>query len=146
MARRNPSPSLQAVVFDTDVLVHYLRGDQRAADFVRAVPYQLRKLPAVAYMELVQGAANQRELNAIRRDVNRNFSEILGIDEAISQQAIRLMERHALAHGLRVVDALIAATALVRGFPLATANERHYRPIKGLKLRVYGVFSKERLS
>ncbi len=137
MARKDQRAPLQAVIFDTDVLVHYLRGERRAADLLRLAPYPLRKLSAVAYMELLQGAADRREMNTIRRDIRRNFSEILAIDEPISHQAIRLMERHAIPHGLRVADALIAATALVRGLLLATANERHYRPIKGLKLMVY---------
>lgn len=49
MAREAPSTALAPVIFDTDVLVYYLRGDQRAADFVRSVPYARRKLSAVAY-------------------------------------------------------------------------------------------------
>ncbi|MCL6642380.1 MAG: type II toxin-antitoxin system VapC family toxin [Candidatus Bipolaricaulota bacterium] len=129
MARRNTSSSLQAVIFDTDVLVHYARGERRAADFIRSVPYSLRKISVVVYMELLQGARDQREMNILRRDIHRNFSEVLAVHEAISHQATRLMERHALPHGLRVADALIAATALVHGFDLATADERHYRPI-----------------
>lgn len=137
MAQRGSPTPLPAVVFDTDILVHYLRGERRAADFVRSVPYPLRKISAVAYMELVQGAANKQELNMIRRDIHRNFSELLAVEEAISHQAVRLLERHALPHGLRMADALIAATALVHDLLLATANERRYRPIKGLKLKAY---------
>lgn len=125
------------MIFDSDVLIYYLRGRPSAAEFLREVPYLRRKLPAVAYLELLQGAADRRELHAIRRDLRRNFSEIVPLSEAITGQAFRLMERHALPHGLRVADALMAATALVWGFELATANERHYRPIRGLRLRVY---------
>jgi predicted nucleic acid-binding protein len=91
----------------------------------------------VAYIELLQGAHDQRELNAIRRDIHRNFSEVIPLNESITHQAIRLTERHALTEGLRVADALIAATALVHGLYLATANERHYRSIRGLKLKIY---------
>ena len=137
MARSSAGSPPSPVIFDSDVLIHYLRGRPSAVEFLREVPFPRRKLPAVAYMELLQGAVDRRELNAIRRDLRRNFSEIVLLDEAIAGQALRLMERHALPHGLRVADALIAATALVRGFELATANERHYRPIRGLRLRVY---------
>jgi predicted nucleic acid-binding protein len=55
-------------------------------------------------------------------------------DEEISRRAIRLLELHALRAGLRVVDALIAATALEAGAALATANVRHYRAITGLSV------------
>jgi predicted nucleic acid-binding protein len=115
-------------------LIHYLRGHARAEAFLRAVPHPLRRISVVAYLELLQGARDRRELDAIRKDVRRNFVEVLPISEAISHQATRLVERHALTDGLRVADALIAATVLVRGFRLATANARHFRAVKGLKL------------
>lgn len=137
MARQSAPSAPLDVIFDTDILIYYLRGEQRAAEFLRRIPYLQRKISIVAYTELLQGAADRRELSTIRRDIHRNFSEIVALDEAISRQAVRLIERHALPHGLRVADALIAATALVRGFRLATANERHYRPIRELKLQVY---------
>ena len=54
--------------------------------------------------------------------------------EAFSRRAIRLLELHALRAGLRVVDALIAATALEASVALATANVRHYRAIAGLSV------------
>jgi predicted nucleic acid-binding protein len=88
-------------------------------------------------MELLQGAANSRELHTIRRYIKKNFSEVVPVTEEITHQAVRLVERHALTEGLRLADALIAATALVRGFQLVTANERHYRAIRGLKLKIY---------
>lgn len=88
-------------------------------------------------MELLQGALDKRELDSIRKDVRRNFAEIAPVTENASRQAVRLVERHALSDGLRVADALIAATALVRGFRLATANAKHFRMVKGLKLVSY---------
>ncbi len=137
MARQNPTTPLQAVIFDADVLVERFRGSEKAEEFLRSSPFALRKVSAIAYMELLQGASNREELHTIRLYIQKNFSEVAPVTEEVTHQAVRLMERHALPHGLRVADALIAATALVRGLPLATANERHYRPIKGLKLKVY---------
>jgi hypothetical protein len=52
--------------------------------------------------------------------------------ESICRRAIDLLALHAASHGLRVVDALIAATALEAGARLATANVRHYRTIADL--------------
>lgn len=137
MAREAPSTTHTPVIFDTDVLVYYLRGDQRAADFVRSVPYAQRKLSTIAYMELIQGVRDRREMQILRQDLQHNFSELIAVSQAISDQAVRLMEQYALSHGLRVADALIAATALVCDYRLATANARHYRQIERLELVIY---------
>jgi hypothetical protein len=52
--------------------------------------------------------------------------------ESICRRALDLLALHAASHGLRVLDALIAATALEAGARLATANVRHYRAIARL--------------
>lgn len=139
MARRNsPTPiSGQVVLFDSDILIERFRGNEHAELFVRSCPLISRKIPAIAYMELLQGAANDGELRTVRQYLQKNFLDIVPVTERVTYQAIRLVERHTLTEGLRLADALIAATALVHGCYLATANERHYRFIKGLKLKIY---------
>jgi predicted nucleic acid-binding protein len=52
--------------------------------------------------------------------------------KTISHRAMQLLEAHAARDGLRVIDALIAATALQCDATLATANVRHYRAIPRL--------------
>ena len=47
---------------------------------------------------------------------------------------MHLIELHALADGLQVGDALIAATALELGLPLLTANIKHFNPIESLRI------------
>ena len=73
MGEQAPTAAARAVVFDTDILIWYFCGHERA-------------------------------------------------------------RRFAMAHGLRVVDALIAATVLETGLALATANSKHYRVIPQLHL------------
>jgi predicted nucleic acid-binding protein len=89
---------------------------------------------ALTVMELLQGCRDQREARHMAVFASENLAAVIHPDEAISRHAIRLLELHALRAGLRVVDALIAATALEAGAPLATANVRHYRVIAGLSL------------
>jgi len=38
---------------------------------------------------------------------------------------------------MQMADALIAATALERGFDLLTANDRHYRHVEELDVEVF---------
>ena len=99
-----------------------------------SVPHQQRVLSSLTFMELLQGCRNQEEARQVKAFFSENVSLVIHPDEVISRRAIALLEQHAFPHGLRVVDALIAATALETACSLATANVKHYRPIIGLHL------------
>ncbi len=45
-----------------------------------------------------------------------------------------LIDAHALADGLRLADALIAATALEHGLTLLTGNTKHFTGVEALKI------------
>jgi predicted nucleic acid-binding protein len=47
---------------------------------------------------------------------------------------LRLMKLYAISHGLRIPDALIAATAMEENLTLVTANIKHFSFIKDLSL------------
>jgi len=49
-----------------------------------------------------------------------------------------LIETHALSEGLRLADALIAATALEHQLTLLTGNIRHFNPIATLGIEAFG--------
>lgn len=85
-------------------------------------------------MELLQGCQNYEEVKIVRRFIKENFFSVTHPDEKISEKAILLLEKYSLSHGLRTIDALIAATALETNFSLATANFKHYKNIPNLTL------------
>jgi predicted nucleic acid-binding protein len=85
-------------------------------------------------MELLQGCRNQSEAQQVKAFVANNIPLVLYPDEFVFRRAIDLLEQYAFAHGLRVVDALITATALEEGLSLATANVKHFRAIARLPL------------
>lgn len=122
------------MIVDTDILVWYFRGDEAARRFLTRIPFPDRAVSALTVMELLQGCRDQREARDMAVFVAENLAAVIHPDEAISRRAIRLLELHALRAGLRVVDALIAATALEARVALATANVRHYRAIAGLSV------------
>lgn len=86
-------------------------------------------------MELLTGAFDRSEQRRIERFLQRFL--VIKIDAGICDQAVRYVRRYALSHRLAAPDALIAATATVRGIPLATGNARHYQFIRGLRLIPY---------
>ncbi|GFP38131.1 hypothetical protein HKBW3S44_01811, partial [Candidatus Hakubella thermalkaliphila] len=118
---------IQRVIFDTDVLIWYFRGNAKAKEFIESIPYEERCISSLIYMELLQGCLNKKELKDVKAFVDENFANIIHPNEVASEKAIALMERFTLSHGLRVVDALVAAITIEQGLQLASANTGHYR-------------------
>lgn len=123
------------MLFDTDVLIWLFRGRTSARQFLEGASRV--ELSVVTYMELAQGVRNKGELRLLRRTVGMNGWGILPVSEAIGQRATTYIEDHAFARGMRLADALIAATAVERGRTLATANRRHYEFVPGITLERY---------
>ncbi len=80
---------------------------------------------------------NQREWNALQADLKLWQAKLLPITEVISAHAVSLVEQHFRSHHLQLADALIAATALEHGVPLMTSNVKHFKVVKGLKLKPF---------
>jgi predicted nucleic acid-binding protein len=118
------------MIFDTDVLVWASRGNLSAARAIDAAPD--RALAIISLMELLQGARSKLEARQIQQSLNQLRFRVLPLSEAIGARAAALIEQHALADGIQLADALIAAAAIESGLPLCTGNAKHFRPIRGL--------------
>lgn len=121
------------MVIDTDVLIWYLRGNKNAFKLIENE--ENFSISVITYMELVQGMRNKKELNSFRQALHGWNAKILYISEEISAKAMFAVEQHFLSHSLQLADALIGATAINYGLPLVTANDKHYRIIKGIQLK-----------
>ncbi|MCG8615886.1 MAG: type II toxin-antitoxin system VapC family toxin [Desulfobacterales bacterium] len=123
------------MIVDTDVLIWYLKGNENAYETVE----ELNKfsISVVTYMELVQGMRNKNELNSLRQALNIWKTQIVYISEDISAKAMFFVEQHFLSHSLQLADALIGATAISCGEPILTANDKHYRILKDLKIEQF---------
>lgn len=121
------------MMVDTDVLVWYMRGNLRAKKAIDGL--DAFSISAVVYMELVQGIRNNAELLELKKFLRERGIACLALDADITSRAMFLMEKYSLSHGLRMADALIAATADIRAEELLTANTAHYKMIPGLLLK-----------
>lgn len=121
------------MLVDTDVLIWYMRGSNRALRAIEALDDL--SISMVTYIELVQGLRNKSELNTLRSFLQSLSVPVLHVTESISSAAMFLVEQHHFSHSLGLADALIAATAVTHGLPLLTANAKHYRVVKNLVLR-----------
>jgi predicted nucleic acid-binding protein len=117
-------------LIDTDVLVDVSRGNINAADFVDGLTGEIY-IGRVSAMELIVGARDRRDQGVIEKFIG--LFEIKDLSEPIGQEAYRALKQYSKSHGLKVADALIAATAMEHALELVSRNEKHFRPIKGLK-------------
>jgi predicted nucleic acid-binding protein len=118
-------------VLDTDILIDALRRFYAGLEFVEDAERRgdLR-ISITTEMELIIGCRNRRELRRLERFLRR--WTILGMTQHIAASAVTLLRQYRLSPGLRMMDALIAATALAHGDTLYTKNVRHFRMIPGL--------------
>jgi len=123
------------MLFDTDVLIWVLRGSVKAARLVDET--RDRHISVVTLMELLQGARDKREMRLIKRFVAELGFQTLPLTENIGHRAVIYMEEYSLSSGLRVADALIAATAAENSLTLCSGDRSHYRPLSELALKAF---------
>jgi predicted nucleic acid-binding protein len=123
------------LLVDTDVLIWHLRGHEKATRKLDELSQFT--LSAVSYLEVVQGMRNKAELLAVQKMLERRSANLLPITEAITTQAIQLMESLSLSHGLQMGDALIAATALEHELTVLTGNVKHFVAVPELRVEAF---------
>lgn len=120
---------------DTDVLIWYLRGNQKAYDLLHALPDFC--ISSITYMELIQGMRNKEELRTLQKVLRQWNVKTIYISEEISARALFYVEEYFLSHSMQLADALIAATVTQNGMTLITANDKHYRIVKEIDIEVF---------
>ncbi|NLS97707.1 MAG: type II toxin-antitoxin system VapC family toxin [Planctomycetaceae bacterium] len=121
------------MIVDTDVLIWVLRGNAKAAEAVDRI--SARRISIVTYMELLQGAADKREMKAIKSFLAALQFRTLPLTESVGFRALGYIEEYSLASSVNMADALIAATAIEAGEPILTGNDKHYRAIDQLEIK-----------
>jgi predicted nucleic acid-binding protein len=111
---------------DSDILIWHLRGEQKAASFLRRVSQERA-------MELWIGALQRAEIVFFMREseetatlsfLSRFKTEI--VNQEIVDTAAELYRQYHPAHGMDINDAILAATVWATGGTLYTLNLKHY--------------------
>lgn len=126
----------ESYLLDTDVLIDVSREVPEAVRALNEVAD--RALPAISVvtkMELIVGCRDNRELSALDRFLDQ--FDVIHLRPRISEQALELLRRFRLSHGLLIADCLIAATAVVENLSLISKNQRDFRFIEELDLLPY---------
>jgi toxin FitB len=112
------------VLIDTDIFIDHLRG----ATELKAGKHRLH-YSVITRAELFAGSSATEAIVRLLAP----FREI-DVDRDIAERAGRIRRET----GVRLPDALIAATALERELGLATRNERDFTPVRGIRVRKLG--------
>jgi predicted nucleic acid-binding protein len=118
-------------LLDTDVLIDVQRRHPPALAWFGSLA-EPPSVPGFVVMELIQDAQNAQQVRKALRLVAS--LPVLWPSETDCMRALSDFATYHLSHGLGLLDALIAATAVARGATLCTFNTKHYRAVPGLVL------------
>lgn len=116
---------MPGVLIDTDIAIDYLRGDQAVLPLVNRLWLEgSAALSALSVYELTAGMREQEKVATL------NFIAVCDVKDVTPDIALKGgdLYRKYRAKGITLapLDCLIAATALVSGFRVATRNVKHY--------------------
>ncbi len=104
-------------VFDSNILIDLLRGFALAADEIDR--YEIKEISVITWMEVLAGVPPERQASI--REMLGRFRK-LPITDAIAEQAV--VERR--NRKIKLPDAILIATAMVRGGRLVTRNTKDF--------------------
>ena len=111
------------LLIDTDVLIEYLRGYDKAAEYLEGLTSDLY-LSVISVAELFAGVRGDEEEEALKQ-LLQTFT-VLTITENVARLGGLYRRDYRTSHGTGLADALIAATAQEHDAGLATFNQRHF--------------------
>jgi tRNA(fMet)-specific endonuclease VapC len=120
------------ILCDTNIFIEIYRGTPGIIQALKQIGQGNVAVSDVTCAELLFGARNKRELQLIRKDLNK--LTILPIQPGISAMAVGLIEQYSLSHKLALPDALIAATAIYYNINLYTLNIKDFKFLKNVTL------------
>ena len=115
---------------DTDVLVDFLRGNEKAIKLIDRFSSQIILSPIVV-AELYAGVKGDDELSVLNNFIS--FFPIVPIDAEIAKAGGLYKRDFGKSHGLGLADALLAATADKENAEILTLNVKHYPMINDLR-------------
>ena len=106
-------------VFDTNILIDYLNGIEAAK--IELAQYSSRQISVISFIEVLVGAKNPAEENAIRGFLGT--FEILELSAEIANQTIEIRKKYRL----KIPDAIVYATARTQGCILVSRNSKELK-------------------
>ena len=123
---------MKTVLVDTDVLIDFLRGRERAREFLVSLAGDADIIcSAITVAEIHAGMKEQERL---KTDELLDSLTIIDVTREIAEKA-GAYRRTIRSHALELDDCLIAATSYLKRAPLATGNAKPY-PMSDIEKQV----------
>jgi len=119
----------QPILLDTDVLVDFFRGLDKAVAFINKYNDRII-LSSTVVAELYAGVKGEAEQNALQNFIS--LFRVVPIDAAIGKAGGLYRRDYGKSHGVSFADAILAVTAESENAELKTLNTKHYPMFKNL--------------
>ena len=120
------------ILCDTNIFIEIYRGNETIIEIIKEIGQQNVAISDVSCAELLYGARNKKELQAIRNDIDSLI--VLPIDSNISKFAVDLVEKYSISHKLSLPDSIIGATAILYDISLYTLNTKDFKFLQKINL------------
>jgi len=117
------------ILLDTDVLVDFFRGFDKAVAFINKYNDRII-LSSIVVAELYAGVKGDAEQNALQNFIA--LFRVVPIDVAIGKVGGLYRRDYGKSHGVGLADSILAATAEIENAELKTLNTKHYPMFKNL--------------
>ena len=127
---------------DTSVLVAAERNRLRVEDIAQPDPEAVLAMSVITVAEMLQGlhrARTDQQRSTREKFISEMLDrvELFQVDLSVARELARIWADLSDRGGMiGPYDLIIAATAIVHQAPLATLNDREFRKVKGLDVRV----------
>ncbi|MDD2485823.1 MAG: type II toxin-antitoxin system VapC family toxin [bacterium] len=116
---------MQDVLIDSDVVIEWLRGNQKIVDRL----LELKRSGKLIFYSPVTKAEIFHGLRPDEEKITADFFQAcspIPIDDEIGEKAGRYLAQYHKSHSLALGDALIAATCCQHKLTLFSLNRKHY--------------------
>ncbi len=119
-----------SILVDTDILIDFLRGYDKAIAFIDDFSSQIILSPIVV-AELYAGVKGNEEMIVLDNFIS--LFHVVPLNLEIAKIGGLYKRDFGKSHGVGLADAILAATAKVAQAELKTLNVKHYPMFKALK-------------
>ena len=114
---------MKKLLFDTDVLIEYLRGRDEAKAYIDGIKSNLY-MSSITMAELYAGVREGEEYKKL--EIFIETFVIINLNKNIAKTGGLFRNQYKPSHGTGLADALIAATAKEIGAQVVTFNVKHF--------------------
>ncbi|WP_370640077.1 type II toxin-antitoxin system VapC family toxin [Buttiauxella sp. S04-F03] len=118
---------MQSAVFDTNILIDYLKGIPQARATIESYGNS-PSISIVTWMEIMAGAKHHDQEQQTRHFLS-GF-EILPVNQAVAEHSVALRQQY----GMKLPDAIILASTQISARKLITRNSKDFKDLPGIIL------------